>query len=59
MIPVALILPIACGIGWLGGSQLDKHVGSCWRMIVGILLGAAAVFIQMFRTASTFLKRGK
>ncbi len=59
MIQVALVLPIACGIGWLVGSQLDKHFGTSWMMIVGILLGAAAGFIQMFRTASSFLKRGK
>ena len=59
MIQVALILPIACGIGWLAGSLLDKHFGTSWMMIVGILLAAAAGFIQMFRTASSYLKRDK
>lgn len=59
MIQVALVLPIACGIGWFVGDQLDKHFHTSWMMVTGILLGAAAGFIQMFRTASSFLKRGK
>lgn len=58
MIQLALILPIACGIGWLVGSQLDKHFHTSWMMVVGILLGAAAGFLQIFRTASSYLKRG-
>ena len=58
MIQLALMLPAACLIGWLVGEALDKHFHTGWIGVVGILLGAAAGFIQMFRTASRFLKRG-
>jgi F0F1-type ATP synthase assembly protein I len=58
MIQLALALPAGCLIGWLVGETLDKHFHTGWIGVVGILLGAVAGFIQMFRTASRFLKRG-
>ena len=58
MIQLALVLPIGCVLGWLAGSALDKHFGTTWIGIVGILLGAAGGFIQIFRMASGYLKRG-
>jgi F0F1-type ATP synthase assembly protein I len=58
MIQLALMLPAGCLIGWLIGEALDKHFHTGWIGVVGILLGAAAGFIQMFRTAARFLKRG-
>lgn len=56
MIQLALVLPIGCVLGWLFGSALDKHFHTEWMGIVGILLGAAAGFIQIFRMASKYLK---
>lgn len=60
MIQLAFVLPIACVLGWAIGSALDKHFHTEWIGIVGILLGAAAGFIQIFRMASKYLQdKGK
>ena len=58
MIQLAIALPAGCLIGWLVGEALDKHFHANWMGLVGILLGAAGGFIQIFRTASRYLKRG-
>jgi ATP synthase protein I len=58
MIQLALALPAGCVIGWLGGRWLDHHFHQSWIAVVGILLGAAAGFVQIFRTASRYIKRG-
>lgn len=58
MIQLALALPAGCLIGWVGGSALDSHFKAHWMGIVGILLGAVAGFVQIFRTASKYLNRG-
>lgn len=58
MIQLAIALPAGCVIGWLVGSWLDHHFHQDWIAIVGILLGAVAGFVQIFRTASRYLKRG-
>jgi ATP synthase protein I len=57
MIQLAIALPAGCLIGWLFGSWLDKHFHQGWIAIVGILLGAVAGFMQIFRTASRYLKK--
>ena len=58
MIQLALVLPIGCVVGWAVGSWLDHKFGTSWMQIVGILLGAVGGFIQIFRMASGYLKRG-
>jgi len=58
MIQLAIALPAGCVIGWLGGSWLDHHFHQSWIAVVGILLGAVAGFVQIFRTASRYIKRG-
>ena len=57
MIQLALMLPAGCLIGALAGSALDRHFHTGWMAVTGILLGAAAGFIQIFRTASRQMKR--
>jgi len=59
MIQLAIALPAGCVIGWLGGGWLDHHFHQSWMAITGILLGAAAGFIQIFRTASRYLKNDR
>ena len=59
MIQVAIALPAGCLIGWLLGSWLDRHFHQGWISIIGILLGAAAGFLQMFTIASKYLKNDK
>ena len=57
MVQVALALPAGCALGWFGGAALDKHFHTEWIGIAGVLLGAVAGFIQIVRTASSYLKR--
>jgi F0F1-type ATP synthase assembly protein I len=59
MIQLAIALPAGCVIGWLVGSWLDRHFHQGWISIVGILLGALAGFVQIFRTASRYLKNDR
>ncbi len=58
MIQLAIALPAGCLIGWLAGAWLDRHFHQGWMGIAGILLGAVGGFIQMFRMAAGYLKRG-
>jgi len=59
MIQLAIALPAGCVIGWLVGSWLDRHFHQGWISIAGIVLGAVAGFVQIFRTASRFLKNDR
>ena len=59
MIQLAIALPAGCVIGWLLGSWLDRHFHQSWMSIVGILLGALAGFVQIFRTASRYMKNDR
>ncbi len=58
LIQLAIALPAGCLIGWLLGAWLDRHFHQGWMGIGGIVLGAVGGFVQMFTTASRFLKRG-
>jgi ATP synthase protein I len=49
LIQLALMLPIATVVGWLIGAGLDKWLHQHWIYIPGLLLGAAAGFVQIFR----------
>jgi F0F1-type ATP synthase assembly protein I len=57
MIQLALVLPAACILGGLGGEWLDKHFHTNWIAVTGILLGAAAGFTQIYKTAARQMKR--
>jgi len=59
MIQLAIALPAGCVIGWLIGAWLDRHFHQNWIAIVGIVLGAIGGFMQIFWTASRYLKRGE
>jgi F0F1-type ATP synthase assembly protein I len=58
MVQLALALPAGCLIGALGGMALDKHFHTGWIAVAGILLGAVAGFVQIYKTASKQMKRG-
>jgi F0F1-type ATP synthase assembly protein I len=49
LIQLALMLPVATVVGWLIGAGLDKWLHHHWIYIPGLLLGAAAGFVQIFR----------
>jgi F0F1-type ATP synthase assembly protein I len=59
MIQLALALPAGCVIGWFIGMLLDRHFHTDWIQVVGIIVGAVAGFVQIFTTASKFMKRGR
>jgi ATP synthase protein I len=44
-------------IGALAGLALDKHFHTGWIVVVGILVGAAGGFIQVYRTAAHYMKK--
>lgn len=46
---IALSLPAAVFIGWLGGSALDLWLHTHWIYMAGIMLGIAAGFVQIVR----------
>ena len=46
-------------IGWLLGSWADRAWHQGWIGIAGIVLGAVAGFVQIFRTAAGYLKNGR
>lgn len=56
MIQLAIALPLGCVIGWLAGAWADKHFGTSWIGIAGIVLGAVAGFVKIITTAKQFLK---
>jgi ATP synthase protein I len=48
---LAFVLPAALVVGWLIGAALDRWLHTTWLYLVGILLGIAAGFIELIRTA--------
>ncbi len=56
MVQLAIVLPVACVVGWFLGSLMDRWLHQQWISIVGIVLGAVAGFIQIFRVASGYMR---
>jgi F0F1-type ATP synthase assembly protein I len=48
---LAIIFPAATVVGWLIGAGLDRWLHTTWLYIVGLLLGIAAGFVELIRTA--------
>ena len=59
MVQLALMIPAGCAIGWVAGSLMNKWLGTHWIYVVGILMGAVAGFIQIYRTAAGYLRSNK
>jgi F0F1-type ATP synthase assembly protein I len=55
---LALAIPSGCFVGMLIGHLLDKHFKTHWMVIAGMLLGAAAGFVQIFQVAFKASKDG-
>ncbi len=52
---VGLTLVISTVLGLYGGLVLDRWLGtSPWLMLVGLLLGIAAGFVNLFRAVGLF-----
>ena len=56
---VGLTLVISTVLGLWGGYVLDRWLGSApWLMLVGLLLGIASGFVNLFRAAGIFGREG-
>jgi F0F1-type ATP synthase assembly protein I len=56
---VGLTLVISTVLGFWGGYVLDRWLGSApWLMLVGLLLGIASGFVNLFRAAGIFGREG-
>ena len=51
MIQIALVLPCAAFIGWLGGAWLDSVLHQKWIGLVGIVFGGASGLIYVIKLA--------
>ena len=48
---LAFVFPAALVVGWLAGAALDRWLHTTWLYLAGILLGIAAGFVELIRTA--------
>jgi hypothetical protein len=51
MIQVALVLPCAAFIGWLGGAWLDSRFHQHWIGALGVVFGGASGLVYVVRLA--------
>jgi ATP synthase protein I len=57
---VGLTLVISTVLGLWGGYVLDRWLGSSpWLTLVGLLLGVASGFVNLFRAAGIFDREGR
>lgn len=57
---VGLTLVIATVLGLVGGYALDRWLGTApWLLLVGLLLGIASGFINLFRAAGMLDREGR
>jgi F0F1-type ATP synthase assembly protein I len=48
---MALLLPSAVVIGWLGGAWLDSRLHQSWIALAGIILGSISGLVGIIRIA--------
>jgi F0F1-type ATP synthase assembly protein I len=48
---LAFVLPAATLAGWIVGALLDKWLHTTWLYLAGLILGIAAGFVELVRTA--------
>jgi ATP synthase protein I len=56
LIQLALLLPAAVMIGWAIGLALDHWLHQHWINILGLIAGAVAGFVQIFRVVLSHSK---
>jgi len=56
MIQLAIALPAGCVVGWLLGGLVDRHIGTRYGEIFGIVIGAVGGFIKIYQTARKYMK---
>lgn len=57
LLTVGTVIVACIVIGYFLGAWLDRKLGtSPWMVVIGVLLGTAAGFLELFRTVSRSLK---
>lgn len=57
LLTVGMVLVASIVIGYFLGSTLDRRLDTTpWLTVVGVLLGTAAGFVQLFRTVARYMK---
>jgi ATP synthase protein I len=56
LIQLALLLPAAVVVGWALGLVLDRWLHQHWINILGLIAGAVAGFVQIFRVVLSHSK---
>lgn len=51
-VQLAIVFPAATVVGWLLGVALDRWLHTSWLYIVGLIVGIAAGFVELVRTAT-------
>ena len=46
---LGLVLPASTVVGLLIGAALDRWLGTTWIMLVGLLVGCVAGFVELIR----------
>jgi len=54
MLQIALVLPCAAFIGWLGGALLDNWLHQVWMAMAGIVLGIVSGLVGAIRMAMVY-----
>ena len=57
MMQVAILLPSAAFIGWLGGAWLDNVLHQSWIAVLGILFGGVSGLVGVVRLATSAGKK--
>ncbi len=55
-VQIAFYIPGGTILGWLAGVGLDHWLHTTWLYIAGLVLGAAAGFVLVFRTVARLMK---
>jgi ATP synthase protein I len=55
---LAFVLPAATAMGLIVGTLLDRWLHTTWLYLVGLLVGIAAGFIELIKTAMKSEKSG-
>ena len=59
VVQIALVLPSAVLIGWLGGAWLDSRLHQSWITLAGFTLGSIAGMVSAIRMAMSYAANPK
>jgi len=51
---LAFVFPAATVAGWLVGAALDRWLHTTWLYLAGLIVGIAAGFVELIRTAVSY-----